>query len=115
MSKPYRHGQIGVVAISFRHRFAGTDLRPIPINQFSLSLSLLLVLTDASGEVGAALKVLHVLDGHLDDLRLLDAAAALLQVLGGYEPGEVGQAVVHPVSSPLFDDPMGHRVLRRWT
>lgn len=75
--------------------------------------SFLVKLTDAGGYVGAGLQVLHVLDGHLDYLRLLDAAAALLQVLGGDEPGQVRQAVVHPITAPLLDDPVRHRVLEK--
>lgn len=50
-------------------------------------------------------------NGHLDDLRLLDPASAFLQVLGRYEPTEIGQAIVHAVSSSLLDDPMRHRIL----
>ena len=71
-----------------------------------------LLLTDAPAR-GVAHDVLHVLDGVLDDLGLLDAAAALLEVGGRDEPGEVGQAVVHAVAAALLDHPVGHRVLER--
>ena len=57
------------------------------------------------------LQVLHVPDGHLDDLRLLDSASTLLQVGGGDEATEVCQAVVHPVSASLLNDPVRHWVL----
>lgn len=50
--------------------------------------------------------MLHVADRHLDDLRLFDSTSALLQVLGWYESAEVGQTVVHAVSSTFLDDPV---------
>ena len=50
--------------------------------------------------------MLHVLDRHLDDLCLLDAAPALLEVAGGDQAAQVCQAVVHPVTPPLLDDPV---------
>lgn len=48
--------------------------------------------------------MLHVADRHLDDLRLFDSAPTLLQVIRRYESAEIGQAVVHTISSPLLDD-----------
>ena len=51
---------------------------------------------------GVGLEVADVLDGHLDDLRLLDPAAALLEVGGGDEPAEVRQTVVHAISPSLL-------------
>lgn len=57
------------------------------------------------------LQVLHVLDGHLNDLGLLNAAAAFLHVVGRYEPREIRQTVVHAVSPPLLYDPVRHGVL----
>lgn len=50
--------------------------------------------------------MLHVTDRHLDDLRLFDSAPALLQVFRRDESAEVGQAIVHAISSPLLDNPM---------
>lgn len=58
-----------------------------------------------------ALQVLQVPDGHLDDLRLLDAAAALALILRRDEAGQVRQAGVHAISSPLLDYAMGERIL----
>ena len=37
-----------------------------------------------------------MLDRHLDDLRLLNAATAFFEVGGGDEAAQVRQAVVHP-------------------
>ena len=53
-----------------------------------------------------------MLDGHLDDLRLLDAAPTLLEVAGGDQATQVRQTVVHPVPPPLLYDPVGERVLK---
>lgn len=58
-----------------------------------------------------ALQVLQVPDGHLDDLRLLDAAAPLALVLRRDEAGEVRQAGVHAVATPLLDDAVGEWIL----
>ena len=49
------------------------------------------------------LQLPDVLDRHLNDFSFLDAAAAFLQVGGGDEPGEVGQARVHPITPTLLD------------
>ena len=57
------------------------------------------------------LKLPDVLDGHLDDLRLFDAAAALLDVGGRNESGQVGQAAVHPVPATFFDQTMRCQLL----
>lgn len=53
-----------------------------------------------------ALKMLHVADRHLDDLRLFDSAPTLLQVFRRYKSAEIGQAIVHAISSALLNDPM---------
>ena len=74
-------------------------------------LDLALQLTALNLGAGVALEVANVLDGHLDDLCLLNAAPALLKVTGGDQTAQVGQTVVHPVPSPLLDDPVGQRVL----
>lgn len=58
------------------------------------------------GILPEALKMLHVTDRHFDDLRLFDSAPTLLQVFRRYESAEVGQAVVHTISSALLDDPV---------
>lgn len=50
--------------------------------------------------------MLHVTNGHLDDLGLLDSAPAFLQVLGGDESAEIRQAVVHTISPALLYDPV---------
>ena len=60
---------------------------------------------------GMVLEVLDVLDGHLDDLSLLDPAPTLLEVGAGDEPAEVRQAVVHPVSPSLLYNSVRHGVL----
>ena len=52
-----------------------------------------------------------MLDGHLYDLRLLYASPALLEVRGGDETGEVGQAVVHAVAATLLNDAVAHGIL----
>ena len=52
-----------------------------------------------------------MLDGHLDNLRLLDAAPALPEVAGGDQAAKVGQTVVHPVPPPLLDYSVRQRVL----
>ena len=57
--------------------------------------------------------MLHVLDGHFNDLRLLDASSALLEIVGGDEAAEVRQAVVHAVPPPLLDDAVRQRILGR--
>ena len=62
-----------------------------------------------SGEL--LLQVADVLDGLLDDLGLLDAAAALALVTGRHQVGQVHQAVVHPVPPPLLDDAVGRGIL----
>ena len=74
-------------------------------------LDLALQLTALGLGAGVALEVADVLDRHLYDLRLLDAAPALPQVAGGDQAAQVGQAVVHPVPPPLLDDPVRQRVL----
>jgi len=53
------------------------------------------------------LQVLQVPDGHLDDLRLLDAATPLSLVLRRDEAGKVRQAGVHAISPPFLDNSMG--------
>ena len=53
---------------------------------------------------GVGLEVADVLDGHLDDPRLLDPAAALLEVGGRDESAEVRQTVVHAVAAALLYD-----------
>jgi len=58
-----------------------------------------------------ALKMLHMADRHLDDLRFLDPTSTLLQVLRWYEPAQVGQTVVHAISSTFLDDSMRHWIL----
>jgi len=55
--------------------------------------------------------MLHMADRHLDDLRFFDPTSTLLQVLRRYEPTQVGQTIVHAISSTLLDDPMRHRIL----
>lgn len=57
------------------------------------------------------LQVFHMTYGHLDDLGFLDSAATLLQVFRGYQPAQIGETIVHSISSPLLDDPMRHRIL----
>ena len=57
------------------------------------------------------LQDVDVLDGHLDDLGLLDSPLALFEVRGRDEVAQVGQAVVHAVAAPLLDDSVRHRVL----
>ena len=69
-------------------------------------LDLTLELTALDLGAGVALEVADVLDRHLDDLRLLDAAPALLEVAGGDQAAQVCQAVVHPVTPPLLGDPV---------
>lgn len=58
-----------------------------------------------------AVEILEVLDGHLDYFRFLDPGATLLHVVRRDEFAQVGQAVVHAISAPLFDDPVRVRVL----
>lgn len=58
-----------------------------------------------------ALQVFHMTYGHLDDLGFLDSAATLLQVFRGYQPAQIGETIVHSISSALLDDPMRHRIL----
>lgn len=53
------------------------------------------------------LEMLQVLDGHLDDFRLLDPTSALLHAGRREETGQICEAVVHPVPSSLLDDPVG--------
>ena len=53
-------------------------------------LDLALQLTALDFGAGVALEVADVLDRHLDDLRLLDAAPALLEVAGGDQAAQVG-------------------------
>lgn len=50
--------------------------------------------------------MLHVTDRHLDDLRFLDSASALLQILDWYKSTEISQTVVHTISPALLDDPV---------
>lgn len=59
------------------------------------------------------LQLLDVLRGHLDDLSLLDAALALLEVCDRDELPQVGQAVVHAVPPPLLNDPVRHLILEQ--
>ena len=65
-------------------------------------LDLALQLTALNLGAGVALEVANVLDGHLDDLRLLNSAPTFLQVRAGHEPAEVRQTVVHAVSPSLL-------------
>jgi len=53
-----------------------------------------------------ALKMLHVADRHLNDLRLFDSAPTFLQVFRRYKSAEIGQAIVHTISSALLDYPV---------
>ena len=62
-----------------------------------------------SGEL--LLQVADMFDRLLDDLGLLDAAAALALVTGRHQVGQVHQAVVHPVPPPLLDDAVGRGIL----
>lgn len=55
--------------------------------------------------------MLHVTNGHLDYLGLLDPAPALLQIIRWNQSAEVGQAVVHAISPALLYDPVRHRIL----
>ena len=56
--------------------------------------------------------MLHVFDGHFNDLGLLDATAALLQVGGRDESGQVGQTVVHAIATPLLDYAVRQGILK---
>lgn len=66
---------------------------------------------DLVSTLSKTLEMLHVANGHLDDLGLLHSSSTFLQVLGRYEPAQIGQAVVHTVSSAFLDDPVRHRIL----
>lgn len=56
-------------------------------------------------------QIFQVLDGHFDDFGLLDATSFALQVMCRNELAEIGQTIVHPVSSALLDDPVRSRIL----
>ena len=51
---------------------------------------------------GMVLEMFDVFYRHLDDLSLLNPAAAFLQIRGGDESAKVCQTVVHTVSPPLL-------------
>jgi hypothetical protein len=55
--------------------------------------------------------MLHMADRHLDDLRFFDPTSTLLQVFRWYKPAQIGQTVVHAISSTFLDDPMRHWIL----
>ena len=74
-------------------------------------LDLVLQVTTLWLAARVVLQVLHVSDGHLDDLCLLNSASTLLQVGRGDEAAEVCQAIVHPVPTSLLNDPVRHWVL----
>ena len=67
-------------------------------------LDLLSQLAAVLFSAGMVLEVFDMFDRHLDDLRLLDPAAALLEVGGRDESAEVRQAVVHAVAAALLYD-----------
>lgn len=52
------------------------------------------------------LQMPYVLDCQLDDLVLLDPAAALALVTGGHQASQVGQTAVHTIPPALLDDPV---------
>lgn len=57
------------------------------------------------------LKMLHVPNCHLDNFCLLYSSSTLLQILGRYQSAQIGQTIIHAISSPFLDDPMGHWIL----
>ena len=71
----------------------------------------LFIFIDLTSTLPKTLEMLHVANGHLDDLGLLHSSSTLLQVLGRYEPTQIGQAVVHTIPPPFLDDPVRHRIL----
>lgn len=58
-----------------------------------------------------ALQVLQVTDGHLNDFGLLDAATPLALILWRYEAGQISQAGVHAIATPLLNDAMRQWIL----
>lgn len=57
------------------------------------------------------LQVFHMTNRHLDDLGLLHSAAALFQIFRGNQPAEIGETIVHAISSSFLYDPVRRRIL----
>jgi hypothetical protein len=51
-----------------------------------------------------SLKMFHMLNGHLDYLSLFYSPTSFLEGVCWDKTGQVSQAVIHAVSSPLFND-----------
>lgn len=58
-----------------------------------------------------ALQMLQMPYGHLDDFRLLDAAASLALVLWWYQAGQICQAGVHAIPATFLNDAMREWIL----
>jgi hypothetical protein len=52
----------------------------------------------------------HVLDCHFNNFRFLDSATPFLHVSGWKEPGQISQAIIHPVAPPFLNDAMRLRI-----
>lgn len=57
------------------------------------------------------LKMLHMPNSHFDNFCLLYSSSTLLQIFGRYQSAQIGQTIIHTISSSFLDDPMRHWIL----